>query len=77
MINIILCVKVVLSSIVYKNNNIVDKYMLNPFDLYALEQVLEIKRTTECKITCLCMGKEEIKEALVQCKAMGADDIIY
>ena len=76
MINIILCVKVVLSDILYKDNNIVDKYMLNPFDLYALELVLEIKRTTECKITCLCMGKEEIKEALVQCKAMGADDII-
>lgn len=76
MINIVLCMKVVLSNIVCNDNNVVDKYMLNPYDLYALEQLLELKKTTECKITCLCMGKDEIMNVLVQCKAMGADDII-
>lgn len=76
MTNIILCMKVVLSKIVYTNQVIEDPYTLNPYDLYALEQLVSLKDVIDCKLTCLCMGSLEAAPLLTRCKVIGADDAI-
>ena len=76
MINIVVCIKAVPSRIVNVDDKNMDPYILNPYDQYALRQVLELKKKIDCKVTCLCMGRNDLDKMLYRCKAMGADDII-
>jgi len=76
MTNIVLCIKIVSSKLVYTNQAVEDPYTLNPYDLFALEQLVSLKDRIECKITCLCMGKMEASTVLNRCKAIGADEVI-
>jgi electron transfer flavoprotein alpha/beta subunit len=40
--NIVVCVKVISRSIAFPNITVSDPYVLNPYDMYALEQVIQL-----------------------------------
>ncbi|MDQ7794479.1 MAG: electron transfer flavoprotein subunit beta/FixA family protein [bacterium] len=50
--------------------------IINPFDAYAIEEGIRIKERLEGKVTILSMGPPQVKEALKEAIAMGADDAI-
>ncbi|WP_230976348.1 electron transfer flavoprotein subunit beta/FixA family protein [Pseudothauera nasutitermitis] len=50
--------------------------IINPYDLFALEEALRIKDETGARITVLTMGPPQAEEALRKCLSFGADDAI-
>lgn len=50
--------------------------IVNPFDLFALEEALRIKDKTGAKITVLTMGPPQAEDALRKCLSFGADEAI-
>lgn len=75
---VIICVKTVRSSLVFPDNRYEDDVIINPYDLCALNDLVELKSQvgTDLQITCLCMGPESAKSALTKCIAMGCDDAV-
>ena len=73
---IVVCIKQVSSNLLFANS--VNKFAINPFDYYALEQAKMIKKNSkeEVRITALLMGLVE-KRIAVELKALGCDRIIY
>ena len=73
---IILCIKPIRSDLIYANDQIkYEKYIINPYDLFALEKCLAFKKDNPgCTITCLSMGPLLSSEALTRALAMGADE---
>lgn len=54
------------------------KYVVNPYDEYAIEEGLRIKeRLGESKITLITTGPERAKDALKSGLAVGADEAIH
>ncbi len=49
------------------------KAIINPFDLYALEEALRIKDSREATVTVLTMGPPQAEEALREALGYGAD----
>jgi len=49
------------------------KRMLNPFDRYALQKAIELKRSYGAEITCATMGPPPAMEVLVEALEYGAD----
>lgn len=52
------------------------KSVLNPFDLYAVEEAVRIKERTGGEVIALSMGPESAKNALIEALSMGADDAL-
>ncbi|MBQ9481018.1 MAG: electron transfer flavoprotein subunit beta/FixA family protein [Clostridia bacterium] len=52
------------------------KAIVNPFDLYAIEEALAIKERTGGEIIALTMGPEKAKSALKEALSMGVDRAI-
>jgi len=51
------------------------KYVMNPYDEYALEEALRLKEEAgEGTVTAITVGPEEARETLRSALAMGADD---
>ena len=50
--------------------------IVNPYDLFALEEALRIKDRTGARITVLTMGPAQAEEALRKCLSLGADEAI-
>lgn len=52
--------------------------IVNPFDLYAVEEAVKIKEglAEDVSITVLTMGPPQAEEALLKCLCMGADNAI-
>ena len=50
--------------------------IVNPFDLFALEEALRIKDRTGARVTLLSMGPPQAEDALKKCISLGADDAI-
>ena len=50
--------------------------IVNPFDLFALEEALRIKDRTGARVTVLSMGPPQAEDALKKCISLGADDAI-
>ncbi|MDD3803844.1 MAG: electron transfer flavoprotein subunit beta/FixA family protein [bacterium] len=51
--------------------------IVNPFDLYAVEEALRIKeKFPESKITAICMGPKQAENALREVISMGADSAV-
>jgi electron transfer flavoprotein beta subunit len=80
--NIIVCVKQVPNS---DNNDVNEngtvkrigsKSIMNPFDLYAVEEGMKIKEFTNGSLTAFSMGIESASNQLRECFAMGADRAI-
>lgn len=51
-------------------------FMINPFDLYALEEGLRLRDSHEGKVTVISMGPLSVKEILREAIAMGADSAL-
>jgi len=49
---------------------------MNPYDLYALERVIELKKQTGSTVICLSMGAESSEALLTKALAMGVDEAI-
>ena len=50
--------------------------MVNPYDLFALEEALRLKDRFGGRVTMLCMGPPQAEEALRKCVSFGATDAI-
>ncbi len=50
--------------------------IVNPYDLFALEEALRLKDKFGGRVTVLCMGPPQAEEALRKCVSFGADDAI-
>ncbi len=50
--------------------------IVNPYDLYALEEALRLKDRYRGRITALCMGPPQAEAALRKALAFGADEAI-
>jgi electron transfer flavoprotein beta subunit len=81
--NIIVCIKQVPDTTEVKINPETNTLMragvpsiVNPFDEYALETALQLKDKVGGKVTVITMGPPQAKDALKQCYAMGADEMI-
>lgn len=50
--------------------------IVNPFDMYAIEEALRIKEKVGGKITVLTMGPPQAEEALREAISMGVDEMV-
>ena len=80
---IFVCVKHVPDTAAYVNivdgNSFDDsvKYVVNPYDEYAIEEAIQIKEKTGCEIIIVTMGKAQATAAIRFALAMGADRGIH
>jgi electron transfer flavoprotein beta subunit len=81
MMNIIVCIKQVPETTEVKidpeTNTLIREgvaSIINPFDMYALEEGLRIKEKVGGRVFALSMGPPQAKEALKQAIAMGIDE---
>ncbi len=73
--NVLIFIKPVLSKYVSSYSNNQEKWVLNPYDLYALSSIVRLKdKIKSLHITCISMGVIDSKEVLVRCLALGADE---
>lgn len=83
MMNIIVCVKQVPETtdvkISKETNTLIREgvpSIINPFDMYAIEEALRIRERLEGKVTVLSMGPPQAREALREALALGADEAV-
>ncbi len=50
--------------------------MINPFDLYALEEGVRVKERCDGSVTVLSMGPPQVEEALREAVSLGADETV-
>ena len=81
--NIIVCVKQVPDTTEIKidpqTNTLIREgveSIINPFDLYAIEEAIRLKEAYGGKVTALSMGPPQVESALRDAVAMGVDEII-
>jgi electron transfer flavoprotein beta subunit len=79
--NIVVCIKQVPGTtdvkISEKTNTLIREgveSIINPFDVYAIEEAIRIREKIGGKVTILSMGPPQAKEAIKEAIAMGADD---
>lgn len=53
------------------------KFVLSPFDEYALEEALRIREAKGGEVVAVCAGRDGAKETLRQALALGADRAIH
>lgn len=69
---VVVFMKAVRSDLVYADET--DPFVANPYDMYALSQVIEArKRGMDCEIIAVCMGPEKAVSLLKRAIALGAD----
>lgn len=74
---IVMFVKTVKSSLINKNVDSRDGFEINPYDMYALKDVLKQKEQVDTtKVTCMSMAARSAESVLIKCLAMGVDDAI-
>ncbi|MDD5482566.1 MAG: electron transfer flavoprotein subunit beta/FixA family protein [Kiritimatiellae bacterium] len=81
--NIVVCIKQVPDTtdvkIDPKTNTLIREgvaSIINPFDMYAIEESIRIKEKTGGKVTALTMGPPQAETALREAVAMGVDNAI-
>ncbi len=74
--NVVVCVKVVPTHLVNTDTEENGGMVLNPYDVYALQKVVERKTDLDLYITCLCMGPVSAESVLKRCYALGADKVV-
>ncbi|MBN1948282.1 MAG: electron transfer flavoprotein subunit beta/FixA family protein [Candidatus Cloacimonetes bacterium] len=81
--NIIVCIKQVPDTteikIDPKTNTLIREgveSIINPFDLYAIEEALRLREQYGGKVTALSMGPPQVENALREAVAIGVDEII-
>lgn len=73
---ILICIKGVSSRLVNENADEENTYVINPYDLFALNDVLKVRREGADHLTCITMGVPGCENMLLKCLAMGADESI-
>ena len=53
-----------------------DIFVINPYDMFALNELIQLRSIQDISITCICMGPLSAKPAISRCLAMGADKAI-
>ncbi len=53
------------------------KYVMNPYDEYAVEEALQIKEKFGGTVTIVCLGPDRATEAIRTALAMGADEAVH
>ncbi len=51
--------------------------IINPFDMYALEEAIRLKERFGCKTTVITMGPPQAKAVLTEALSMGIDDAVH
>lgn len=81
--HIVVCIKQVPDSAQIRVHPVTNTIMrqgvpaiVNPYDLFALEEALRLKDRFGGKVTMLCMGPPQAEDALRKCLSFGADDAI-
>ena len=81
--HIVVCIKQVPDSAQIRVHPVTNTIMrqgvpaiVNPYDLFALEEALRVKDQHGGRITMLCMGPPQAEDALRKCLSFGADDAI-
>ena len=81
--HIVVCIKQVPDSAQIRVHPVTNTIMrqgvpaiINPYDLYALEEALRLKDRYGGRVTVLCMGPSQADAALRKALAFGADDAI-
>ncbi|MFH1406816.1 MAG: electron transfer flavoprotein subunit beta/FixA family protein [Candidatus Omnitrophota bacterium] len=81
--NIIVCIKQVPDTadvrIDPKTNTLIRegvKSIINPFDMYAIEEAVRVKERTAGKATVITMGPPQAQEALREAVSMGIDEAV-
>lgn len=81
--HIVVCIKQVPDSAQIRVHPVTNTIMrqgvpaiINPYDLFALEQALRIKDEADARVTVLSMGPFQAQEALKKCLSYGADEAI-
>jgi len=83
MINIVVFIKQTFDTeekVVIQDGSVVEdgaKFVINPYDEYALEEAVRIKERTEAQITVISAGTERCVHALRSALAVGADQAIW
>lgn len=70
---ILVCIKPVRTELVFHDEDHKDAYVINPYDLYALNECVKLKKQVDCEIICLSMGVPSAEVALKHTFALGAD----
>ena len=73
---IVMCIKPVKRELVYKENDHRENLVINPYDLFALQNIIDLKKD-DTKIICISMGPDASKETLRRCIALGVDEVIH
>ena len=50
--------------------------IINPFDLYAIEEAVRLKEKFGGKVTAVSMGPPQVEKALREAVSLGVDEII-
>jgi electron transfer flavoprotein beta subunit len=81
--HIVVCIKQVPDSAQIRVHPVTNTIMrqgvpaiVNPYDLFSLEEALRLKDRFGGKVTMLCMGPPQAEEALRKCISFGADDAV-
>ena len=81
--HIVVCVKQVPDSAQIRVHPVTNTIMrqgvpaiVNPYDLFALEQALRLKDEHGGSVTALCMGPPQAEDALRRCLSLGADEAV-
>ncbi len=81
--HIVVCIKQVPDSAQIRVHPVTNTIMrqgvpaiVNPYDLFSLEEALRLKDRFGGKVTALCMGPPQAEEALRKCISYGADDAV-
>jgi electron transfer flavoprotein beta subunit len=81
--HIVVCIKQVPDSAQIRVHPVTNTIMrqgvpaiVNPYDLFALEEALRLKDTFGGRVTMLCMGPPQAEDALRKCISFGATDAI-
>jgi len=81
--HIVVCIKQVPDSAQIRVHPVTNTIMrqgvpaiVNPYDLFSLEEALRLKDQFGGKVTMLCMGPPQAEDALRKCISYGADDAV-
>ncbi len=81
--HIVVCIKQVPDSAQIRVHPVTNTIMrqgvpaiVNPYDLFALEEALRLKDRFGGRVTVLCMGPPQAEDALRKCVSFGATDAI-
>lgn len=81
--HIVVCIKQVPDSAQIRVHPVTNTIMrqgvpaiVNPYDLFSLEEALRLKDKFGGRVTVICMGPPQAEEALRKCVSFGADDAV-